>query len=87
MLAHVFDNDTAGVTITETGGSTDINEQGPTSDTYEVVLNTQPTANVTVTVTPDAASTVGGGAAHADHADVYPRNLEFAADGDGNGGG
>jgi large repetitive protein len=61
VIARIFDNDTGGVTITESGGSTDVNEQGPTLDTYTVVLNTQPTANVTVTVTPDAQTTLGGG--------------------------
>jgi hypothetical protein len=43
----------AGVTITESGGSTDVSEDGAT-DTYDVVLNTQPTADVTITVSTDA---------------------------------
>lgn len=46
----------AGVTITQSGGTTIIAEGGAT-DTYTVVLNTQPTANVTVTITPDSQST------------------------------
>ena len=50
-----------GVTITETGGSTDINEQGPTSDSYLVVLNTQPTDDVTISVTADDQTTVSPG--------------------------
>lgn len=44
------DDDTAGVAIIESGGSTDIAETGTTSDTYEVVLTAQPAATVTVTV-------------------------------------
>ncbi|MEO1432458.1 MAG: ExeM/NucH family extracellular endonuclease, partial [Cyanobacteria bacterium J06633_8] len=44
---------TPGVTITESGGSTDIAEGGAT-DTYDVVLNTAPAADVTVNITTDA---------------------------------
>ncbi len=65
VIAHVTDNDLVGVTISETGGSTDVDEQGPTSDTYSIVLNTQPTANVIITVTPDSQSDVGSGAGEA----------------------
>ncbi len=39
-----------GVTITETGGSTDVNEQDATTDTYSVVLKTEPAAGETVTI-------------------------------------
>ena len=46
-----------GVTITESGGSTDVAEGGA-SDTYDVVLTSEPTADVTITITPDAQSTV-----------------------------
>jgi len=44
---------TAGVTVTPSGGSTSVTEGGAT-DTLNVALNTQPTANVTVTVGGDA---------------------------------
>ncbi|MGF1989150.1 MAG: VCBS domain-containing protein [Nostoc sp. ZfuVER08] len=43
----IADDDTAGVIITESGGSTFVTEAG-TTDTYTVVLTSQPTANVTV---------------------------------------
>ncbi len=43
----ITDNDSAGVSIVPTGGSTDVTEGGNT-DTYTVVLTTQPTAPVTV---------------------------------------
>jgi hypothetical protein len=46
-------NDPAGVTITEGGGSTNVTEGGAT-DTYTVVLTSQPTADVTITLTPNA---------------------------------
>ncbi len=52
-----------GVTITESGGSTSVDEQGPTSDTYTVVLNTQPSATVTITVDPDIETQVNGNGA------------------------
>jgi putative cell wall-binding protein len=47
----------AGVTIVESGGSTDINEAGPTSDDYTVVLESQPMFPVTVVVSPNAQQT------------------------------
>lgn len=65
VSAAVTDNDTAGVTVAESGGATAVAEAGPTSDTYTVVLNSQPTANVTLTIDPDQQSDVGGGAASA----------------------
>lgn len=46
----ITDNDTAGVTITETGGSTDVTE-GFNTDTYSAVLTSQPTDDVTITPT------------------------------------
>jgi uncharacterized lipoprotein YddW (UPF0748 family) len=50
------------VVITETGGSTNVAEAGPTSDTYSIYLNSEPTDTVTVTVDPDAQTDVGNGA-------------------------
>jgi putative cell wall-binding protein len=47
----------AGVTITESGGSTNIDEGGAT-DTYTVVLESRPTSTVTITLSPDAQQTV-----------------------------
>ena len=40
---------TAGVTVSQSGGSTLVSEAG-TTDVVSVVLNTQPTSNVTITV-------------------------------------
>ncbi len=62
VTAHITDDDTAGVTITESAGSTGVNEQGPTSDTYTVVLTSEPTADVTVTIDPDGEVNLGSGA-------------------------
>ncbi|MEA5512648.1 choice-of-anchor I family protein [Nodularia sp. UHCC 0506] len=45
-----------GVTITESGDSTNVTEGGVT-DTYTIVLNTRPTANVTINISPDSQST------------------------------
>lgn len=47
---------TAGVIITQSGGSTNVTEGGA-SDTYTVALNTQPTADVTINISPDAQTT------------------------------
>ncbi|MCP4849102.1 MAG: calcium-binding protein, partial [Verrucomicrobiaceae bacterium] len=43
------DDDTAGVTVSQDGGSTVVSEAG-TTDVVSVVLNTQPTSDVTITV-------------------------------------
>src|SRR5690606_20292406 len=48
--------DTAGVSIVQSGGSTQATEGGAT-DTYTVVLMTQPTSNVSVTMGTDAQVT------------------------------
>ena len=55
LTANVTDNDAAGVTITETGGTTDVGEGGLT-DSYDVVLNSQPEAGTTVTITINTAN-------------------------------
>ena len=53
----VSDDDEAGLTITETAGSTTVSEDGTTlMDTYTIALTSEPTHDVTVTVT------AGGGA-------------------------
>jgi len=49
VIANITDNDFPGVTITESGGSSDIAEGGAT-DTYDVVLDTQPQVGTTVTI-------------------------------------
>jgi hypothetical protein len=52
-----------GVTIIESSGSTDVDEEGPTSDTYTVVLDTQPSDTVTITVDPDMETQVNSNGA------------------------
>ncbi|MHC4155175.1 MAG: LamG-like jellyroll fold domain-containing protein, partial [Planctomycetota bacterium] len=52
-----------GVTITESNGSTDVAEEGPTSDTYTVVLDTLPSDTVTITVDPDVETEVNSNGA------------------------
>ncbi|MDJ0663469.1 MAG: Calx-beta domain-containing protein [Acidimicrobiia bacterium] len=53
VTVTIEDDDEAGVTITETLGSTDVIEGG-IADTYRVVLDAEPAANVTVTVSFDS---------------------------------
>ena|GEM_PF-3104589 len=57
VVANITDNDSIGVTITESGGSTDITEGGAT-DTYDVVLNTLPSASVTITMSTSTDSEI-----------------------------
>lgn len=52
------DGATAGVTITQSGGSTNVNEQGETTDTYTVALNTTPTGTVDVAIASDAETQI-----------------------------
>ncbi len=69
VTVNITDNDSPGVSITQSGGSTDVTEGG-NSDSYAVVLTTQPTSNVTIAVTPDAQTDLGAGAS-------IPINLTF----------
>ncbi len=57
VVASITDNDSAGVTVTESGGSLVLTEAGVT-DTYTVVLTSAPTSTVTIIVTPDSQTTV-----------------------------
>ncbi|PCJ62562.1 MAG: hypothetical protein COA79_03355 [Planctomycetota bacterium] len=57
LKAIITDNDSAGVTITETAGSTKITEGG-TTDTIGVVLTSQPTADIIVTLNGGSQITV-----------------------------
>jgi hypothetical protein len=56
-----IDNDTPNILVTQSGGSTAVTEGG-TTDTYQLVLTTAPTANVNITITPDAQTDLGNGA-------------------------
>ena len=57
VLATVVPN----ITVTESGGTTDVTE-GANTDSFTIVLDTLPTNTVNVTVTPDAQTDVGAGA-------------------------
>ena len=52
ISVNVTDNDNAGVSVTESDGSTDVTEGGAT-DTYSVVLTSEPTDDVVVSVNSD----------------------------------
>ena len=49
MTASTTDDDAAGFTVTETEGSTGVDESG-TTDTFTVVLDAQPTSDVVITI-------------------------------------
>ncbi|WP_427162345.1 endonuclease/exonuclease/phosphatase family protein [Aliinostoc sp. HNIBRCY26] len=48
----------AGVTITQSGNSTDVNEAGQTTDSYTIALKTAPTSPVDITITADGQTEV-----------------------------
>ena len=65
LLVRIADNDTAGVIVRETGGSTNVAEgaidSNPiASDTYTIVLSSKPTANVVIKVLPQITETTRG---------------------------
>ncbi len=60
IRVSITDNDTAGVTITETGGTTRPIEGG-TADNYGMTLDTPPIADVTITATSGTGATVNPG--------------------------
>ena len=62
LSATIGDNDTAGISVTQSGGTTNITENGPT-DTISVVLLSQPSGNVTITLDPDTESFLTGNTA------------------------
>ncbi|HKQ46704.1 MAG TPA: hypothetical protein VJZ71_01395 [Phycisphaerae bacterium] len=61
VAVQITDNEVAGVTVTQSGGTTQVSEGGAT-DTFTVVLNSQPSATVTINVTPDNQVDLGSGA-------------------------
>ena len=50
VIVQVTDNDSPGISIVETGGTTSVTEGSTTTDSYTVVLTQAPTANVDVVV-------------------------------------
>lgn len=56
----IGDDDTAGITLAQSAGSTQVAEGGAT-DTFTLVLLSEPTATVTVSIVPDAQCDVGAG--------------------------
>ena len=59
VVANVTDNDSAGILVTQSGGSTAVSESGA-SDTISVQLTSQPSAAVSLTMSPDAQVGIGG---------------------------
>jgi len=55
----ITDNDTNGITLTQSSGSTTVTEGG-SSDTFTLVLSSEPTDDVTISVTTDSQLTVDG---------------------------
>ena len=76
LTVRVTDNDVAGVTLIETDDSTQVSETGPSSDTYNIVLNTPPQAAVTVDNTGFANRPWQGQARH--YKNFTPANWNIA---------
>jgi hypothetical protein len=75
----IADNDTRGVTISESGGSTDVVEGGIT-DTYTIRLDTIPTATVTVSFnTGSQLDTITSLAFQADSSALNPQTVTVTA--------
>ena len=49
LMVTVVDNDGAGVLLVQSGNTTKVNEQGPTSDTYTMRLTSAPSVDVVIT--------------------------------------
>ena len=79
VTASIVDNDNAGVTIDKLDGSVDVTEGGAT-DTYTVVLSSQPTANVAVAIATD-----GKNQREPHNPDLHQRQLEHSPDRHGDG--
>ena len=73
VVAEFQVNSPIGVTLTESGGATTATEDGGT-DSYEIVLDSVPTSNVTVQVTPDGELDLGSGAGAAISLTFTPGN-------------
>ncbi|KAA3664513.1 MAG: hypothetical protein DWQ04_05355 [Chloroflexi bacterium] len=77
VTANITDNDAAGVSIVESGGSTNVTE-GSATDSYTLVFTSEPMANVTVTVGPDGQTDLGNGAGSAITLIFTPANWQVA---------
>lgn len=58
VVVNIADNDTPGVVVTESSGSTDLLEGDPGTDTYDVALLSVPSADVTISINTDSQTAV-----------------------------
>jgi len=57
ITVEINDNDSVGLTVNQSNGATNVTEAGGT-DGYTIVLNTQPSADVVVALSPDEQATL-----------------------------
>ncbi len=78
VAVNILDNDTAGILVTESAGSTAVTEGGA-GDSYSVVLLSQPTANISVNIIFDPSQLIVGGETDGTHALTFtPGNWNLA---------
>lgn len=75
VVDYEYDDEPAGITITESGGQT-ITAEGRYVDTYMVVLDTVPTGNVEITINTDGQTLVGNGGSQSVTLTFTPQNAE-----------
>ena len=70
VVVEVRDYDVPGVKIVESGGATEVSENGPTSDTYLVKLMFPPTDPVIIKIATDGQTVVDTGSGEAQNAEL-----------------
>ena len=70
---QVITDSVAGITVTETSGSTDVSENGD-MDFYEIVLDSVPQDDVVINITPDSQLDLGNGAGNSVTVAFSPAN-------------
>ena len=78
VTANITDDDVAGVAIVESGQSTNVHEAGLTWDNYTIVLDSEPSAEVVVTISPEDQVDVGAGAGTSISQTFTPSNWSIA---------
>lgn len=74
----IIDDETAGVTVTQSDGGTGVTEGGP-PDSYTLALDSQPLADVVITINPDGQIDLGRGPGTSIEVTFNPSTWDVAA--------